>query len=93
MTAIRFSTLAAICDALDCQAGDILEYKKTYIKPGYKKSDAFSCIGFFYCVTKGSAAIVIASTSAAGVVVAAAISTASEDKDKDNYPSAAAAAK
>lgn len=26
VTAIRFSTLAAICDALDCQPGDILEY-------------------------------------------------------------------
>ena len=26
--AIRFSTLEAICDALDCQPGDILEYKK-----------------------------------------------------------------
>ncbi|WP_414469978.1 helix-turn-helix domain-containing protein [Methanobacterium sp. ACI-7] len=25
--AIRFSTLAKICDALDCQPGDILEYK------------------------------------------------------------------
>lgn len=25
--AIRFSTLAAICKALDCQPGDILEYK------------------------------------------------------------------
>ena len=25
--AIRFSTLAAICEALDCQPGDILEYK------------------------------------------------------------------
>ncbi len=25
--AIRFSTLSAICDALDCQPGDILEYK------------------------------------------------------------------
>jgi len=24
--AIRFSTLAAICQALDCQPGDILEY-------------------------------------------------------------------
>lgn len=24
--AIRFSTLAAICNALDCQPGDILEY-------------------------------------------------------------------
>ena len=28
VTAIRFSTLAAICDALDCKAGDILEYQK-----------------------------------------------------------------
>lgn len=26
--AIRFSTLEAICNALDCQPGDILEYKK-----------------------------------------------------------------
>ena len=26
--AIRFSTLEAICVALDCQPGDILEYKK-----------------------------------------------------------------
>ena len=25
--AIRFSTLGAICKALDCQPGDILEYK------------------------------------------------------------------
>lgn len=25
--AIRFSTLAAICKALDCQPGDILEHK------------------------------------------------------------------
>ncbi len=25
--AIRFSTLAAICEALDCQPGDILEYE------------------------------------------------------------------
>ena len=28
VTAIRFQTLAAICDALDCAAGDILEYRK-----------------------------------------------------------------
>ena len=28
VTAIRFSTLAAICEALDCNAGDILEYQK-----------------------------------------------------------------
>ena len=26
ISAIRFSTLAAICDALNCQPGDILEY-------------------------------------------------------------------
>ena len=26
--AIRFSTLEAICKALDCQPGDILEYQK-----------------------------------------------------------------
>jgi putative transcriptional regulator len=26
--AIRFSTLGAICKALDCQPGEILEYKK-----------------------------------------------------------------
>ena len=28
ISAIRFSTLEAICDALDCQPGDILEYKE-----------------------------------------------------------------
>lgn len=28
VTAILFSTLAAICEALDCDAGDILEYQK-----------------------------------------------------------------
>lgn len=28
ISAIRFSTLEAICDVLDCQLGDILEYKK-----------------------------------------------------------------
>ena len=26
--AVRFSTLDAICNALDCQPGDILEYRK-----------------------------------------------------------------
>ncbi len=29
--AIRFSTLEAICKALDCQPGDILEYKNDEI--------------------------------------------------------------
>ena len=28
VTAVRFSTLAAICEALDCEAGDILEYQR-----------------------------------------------------------------
>lgn len=28
VTAIRFSTLAAICEVLDCEAGDILEFYK-----------------------------------------------------------------
>ena len=27
--AVRFSTLNAICDALNCQPGDILEYEQT----------------------------------------------------------------
>lgn len=30
--AIRFSTLEAICKALDCQPGDILEYSDDVIK-------------------------------------------------------------
>ena len=28
VNAIRFSTLEAICDVLDCQPGDILEYER-----------------------------------------------------------------
>ena len=28
VSAIRFSALEAICDVLDCQPGDILEYKR-----------------------------------------------------------------
>ena len=28
VSAIRFSTLEAICEALDCQPGDILEFSK-----------------------------------------------------------------
>lgn len=40
VSAIRFSTLNAICDALDCQPGDILEFQKDiqedwFIKSGY----------------------------------------------------------
>ena len=29
VNAIRFSTLEAICDVLDCQPGDILEYQRS----------------------------------------------------------------
>mgnify|MGYP002513428578 FL=1 len=29
VSAIRFSTLEAICQVLDCQPGDILEYQKS----------------------------------------------------------------
>ncbi|QUW23570.1 helix-turn-helix transcriptional regulator [Sporosarcina sp. Marseille-Q4063] len=29
--AIRFSTLEAICEALDCQPGDILEYRSDVV--------------------------------------------------------------
>lgn len=29
VNAIRFSTLSAICEALDCEPGDILKYEKT----------------------------------------------------------------
>jgi len=28
VSAIRFSTLEAICDVLDCQPGDIIEYRR-----------------------------------------------------------------
>ncbi len=28
VSAIRFSTLSAICEALNCQPGDVLEYEK-----------------------------------------------------------------
>lgn len=31
ISAIRFSTLEAICDTLDCQPGDILEYDKSAV--------------------------------------------------------------
>ena len=31
--AIRFSTLEAVCEALDCQPGDILEYVKEDEQP------------------------------------------------------------
>jgi len=37
ISAIRFSTLDAICDVLDCQPGDILEYKR--IENDVEKTD------------------------------------------------------
>ena len=33
VSAIRFSTLAAICEVLDCQPGDILEYQRGHDAP------------------------------------------------------------
>lgn len=32
VNAVRFSTLEAICEALDCQPGDILEYDPNAVK-------------------------------------------------------------
>ena len=32
VSAIRFSTLEAICDVLDCQPGDILEFRRDETK-------------------------------------------------------------
>ena len=32
VSAIRFSTLNAICDVIDCQPGDILEFQKDPVK-------------------------------------------------------------
>lgn len=32
ISAIRFSTLNAICDVLDCQPGDILEFQRDVVK-------------------------------------------------------------
>ena len=36
VSAIRFSTLEAICEVLDCQPGDILEYQKPESRPPAK---------------------------------------------------------
>ncbi|MGW0963647.1 helix-turn-helix domain-containing protein [Streptomyces gelaticus] len=30
--AVRFSTLAAICEVLDCQPGDLLSYRRAIVK-------------------------------------------------------------
>ncbi len=39
VSAIRFSTLEAICDVLNCQPGDILEYSRAE-SPAQKKKDS-----------------------------------------------------
>lgn len=36
VSAIRFSTLNAICEVLDCQPGDLLEYKRNEEKTSEK---------------------------------------------------------
>lgn len=38
VSAIRFSTLNAICDVLDCQPGDILEYERD--SPAERQTEA-----------------------------------------------------
>lgn len=40
VSAIRFSTLNAICDVLDCQPGDILEFQRD--NAGQNQPDQFS---------------------------------------------------
>lgn len=45
--AVRFSTLEAICRALDCQPGDLLEYTEKEIIPPDGLSDTNQSIGFF----------------------------------------------
>jgi len=39
ISAIRFSTLDAICDVLDCQPGDILEYRRTTEGPNDSENE------------------------------------------------------
>lgn len=38
--AIRFSTLEAICEVLECQPGDIIEYRKDAEQPETKEEKA-----------------------------------------------------
>ena len=38
--AIRFSTLEAICEALDCQPGDILEFERDAVADEQPAADA-----------------------------------------------------
>lgn len=39
ISAIRFSTLEAICNVLDCQPGDILEYKRESETPSPQETE------------------------------------------------------
>ncbi len=40
--AVRFSTLEAICEVLDCQPGDILSYRPDYPKTGKADGEVLS---------------------------------------------------
>ena len=44
--AIRFSTLEAICKALDCQPGDILEYKSEQVSLRTKEASMMEASDF-----------------------------------------------
>ena len=48
VSAIRFSTLEAICDVLDCQPGDILEYKREENKYSKRLECVFAFKPFLY---------------------------------------------
>ena len=39
ISAIRFSTLIAVCEALDCQPGDLLEYAKDEEPPALESGE------------------------------------------------------
>lgn len=41
VSAIRFSTLNAICDVLDCQPGDILEFQREGKSSGHESKRDF----------------------------------------------------
>ena len=49
VTAIRFSTLAAICEVLDCEAGDILEFQKEDCILYRKRWTCEKCCGMYLC--------------------------------------------
>ena len=45
VSAVRFSTLEAICEALNCQPGDILEYKRGEGIQAYKPDCGLYFVG------------------------------------------------